>query len=424
MVGMMEWRAINKPEPPGERCAIRLALRLSNASVAHLKSGHFIVQAQERILYGQPAELAVVEEIARYGCERAFVVSTRSLGRLEDGPLRRIERALGQRHAGTFVAVRSHTPREDVIAGAKAARETGADVLVAVGGGSVIDATKIMQLCLWLQLETPAALEPYRHGAAPEVARKCCPPANAIRMISVSTTLSAAEFTSSAGLTDTTINAKQSVSHRLLVPRSAVLAPAATLDTPPWLLFCTGIRAVDHAVESYCSPKANPATENTSLLGLALLSQALPAIKANAHDLEARMNAQFGMWQAIAANAAGVPNGASHGIGYVLGATYNVAHGHTSCVMLPAVLQWNAAVNGERQRALAAAMGQPDREAGDLVKDLVRELDQPTCLRDVGIRREDLPAIAQRAVGYGPVKTNPRPVGTAEDVMEILEIAW
>jgi maleylacetate reductase len=212
--------------------------------------------------------------------------------------------------------------------------------------------------------------------------------------------------------------------HRLLVPQSAILDPRATLDTPPWLLFCTGIRAVDHAIESYCSSRANPATENTSLLGLRLLAQSLPTIKARPDDLEARMSAQFGMWQAIAANAAGIPNGASHGIGYVLGASYNVAHGHTSCVMLPAVLEWNAANNAERQRALSSAMGAPERKAAELVKELVQHLEQPTSLRDVGIKQEDLPTIASRALGYGPVRTNPRPVKSVADVMEILELAW
>jgi maleylacetate reductase len=396
----------------------------SSYRVNVLNSGHFIVQAHERILYGQPAAEALLEEVARYGSERVFIVSTRSLHSLEEGPLQRIERALGDRHVGTFGSVRSHSPREDVVAIAKAASDARADLLVAIGGGSVIDATKTAQLCLWLRLESPEALEPYRGGARPEVARKFSPPENAIRMVAISTTLSASEFTSSAGVTESSTNTKQSFSHRLFAPRSVILDPAATLDTPLWLLFCTGIRAVDHAIESYCSSRANPVTESTSLLGLTLLNQSLPAIKANPTGLDARQSAQFGMWQAIAANAAGVPNGASHGIGYVLGASYGVAHGHTSCVMLPAVLQWNAVVNHERQHALAIAMGAPDREASVLVKDLVQRLDQPTSLRDVGIKREDLETIANRSLGYGPVRTNPRSIRSVADVMEILELAW
>jgi maleylacetate reductase len=116
--------------------------------------------------------------------------------------------------------------------------------------------------------------------------------------------------------------------------------------------------------------------------------------------------------------------GASHGIGYALGASFGVAHGHTSCVMLPAVLRWNAAVNGERQRALAAAMGAPDAAAADLVRALVTTLDQPASLRAVGIKRENLDEIAARALSYPPVKMNPRPINSAADVKEILELAW
>lgn len=388
-----------------------------------LQSGSFIIQAQERIVFGQPAADAVVAETHRYDAQRAFVVSTRSLDRLQDGPLQRIVAALGSRHVGTYAAVRAHSPREDVIAAANAARDARADLLIAVGGGSVIDATKAVQVCLWLGLDTPESMEPYR-GGAPNIARKIEPPASPIRMIAVSTTLSASEFTSQAGVTDTRINAKQSFAHRLFAPRSVVLDPAATLDTPAWLLFCTGIRAVDHAVESYCSPLANPATEALSLQGLRLLYRSLPEIKANPRDLKPRLEAQFGMWQAIAAAAAGAGSGASHGIGYVLGGTFGVAHGHTSCVMLPAVLRWNAAVNAERQRALSEAMGSPRRPAADLVAELVTDLDQPGSLRAVHIKRERLNEIAERALTYGPVRMNPRPIKNPADVKEILKLAW
>jgi alcohol dehydrogenase class IV len=92
--------------------------------------------------------------------------------------------------------------------------------------------------------------------------------------------------------------------------------------------------------------------------------------------------------------------------------------------MLPAVLTWNAAVNGERQKALSEAMGAPGRPAGDLVRELVAGLDQPTTLRDVGISRENLDEIARRALSYRPVQINPRKITSEADVREILELAW
>jgi maleylacetate reductase len=92
--------------------------------------------------------------------------------------------------------------------------------------------------------------------------------------------------------------------------------------------------------------------------------------------------------------------------------------------MLPAVLQWNAVVNAERQKALSEAMGAPSRPASELIRELIAGLDQPTTLRQVGIKRDNLEEIARRALEYHPVKVNPRPIRTVQDLREILELAW
>jgi maleylacetate reductase len=395
-----------------------------NAFADVLRPGVFAIQAQERIIHGQPAGPAVRAEAERLGAKRVFVVSTRSLAELDDGPLQRVQRALSDRHVGTFAAVRAHSPREDVLVAALAARDAGADLLVGVGGGSAIDATKGALVCLWHGLDSVEALEPYRNGAAADIARPIAPPAGAVRMVAVSTTLSAPEFTSMAGITDAATGTKQMFVQRLMVPVSAVLDPAATLDTPDGLLYATAIRSVDHAVECWCSAMATPATEALSLQGLRLLARALPAIQADPADLRPRMEAQFGMWQAVAALAAGVQTGASHGIGYALGAGFGVPHGHTSCVMLPAVLRWNAPVNADRQQALSEAMGRPGRPAHELVAELIASLGLPGSLRAVGIREDQLDELATRALAFPPVKANPRPITSTADVRQILDLAW
>lgn len=389
-----------------------------------MQSGIFKIQAQERIIFGTPAAEAVIAEADFYGAERIFITSTRSLAAMTDGPLQTIERALAGRHVGTFSTIASHSPREDVVAAADAARAAGADLIVAVGGGSVVDATKVVQLCLWKSVATVDDLSTYAAGFDRLQPSQFDAPADGVRMIAVPTTLSAADFTSRAGITDTSTRTKLAFNHRLLVPRSVILDPAATLQTPEWLLFSTGIRAVDHAVESYCCPIANPATESLSLKGLALLSEGLSGIRANADDLNARMAAQFGMWHAIWPSTSGAYHGASHGIGYALGAGFGVPHGHTSCVMLPAVMQWNAAENAERQEALAAATGKPGEPAWQSIRHLIASLGMPCTLRDVGIKRENLPELAKRALDYQPVLLNPRTIRTESDVMEILEIAY
>jgi maleylacetate reductase len=388
-----------------------------------LPAGTFNIQAQEQVVFGQPADSAVVALAQQLGARRVFLTSSRSLARLSDGPLQQIARALGERHVGTMATIRAHSPREDVIDGARAARAAKADLLVAVGGGSVLDATKAMLMCLWMNLDSPESFEVYRNGTAPEIARKIVAPPDAIRMIAVSTTLSAADFTPNAGVTESVTHTKQSYSHRLMAPFAAVLDPAATLHTPPDLLFNTAIRSVDHAVESYCSPLANPATEPLSLQGLRLLYRALPAMQANPTALGPRLDAQFGMWQAIAGSVGGAKTGASHGIGYALGATFDIAHGHTSCILLPAVLQWNSAVNADRQRALSEAMGAPGTPAWELIRALVKQLNLPGTLRDVKIGPEHFEDLARRALVYVNLKDNPRQINRVEDVIEVLKLA-
>lgn len=378
------------------------------------------IPSQERIVFGEPAREAVVAEARRLGASRVFLTSSASLARLEDGPLQQVRAALGAQCVGVFGAMRAHSPREDVIAIARAAREAGADLLVAVGGGSVIDGTKAALACLWHGLDTPEAMAPFLaegRGVAPVVA-----PAKPVRMISVSTTLSAADFTSRAGVTDSATRAKQGFGHPLLVPQVAVLDPRATLDTPLRLLLSTGMRAVDHAIESHCSPRAHALTGVHALDGLRRLARALPEIARDPHAIEPRAQAQIGMWQAMWGSATGAGTGASHGIGYALGATFDIAHGDTSCVMLAPVLRYNEPVNADRQRALAEAMGAASAAEG--VAALVRALGLPGSLQALGLTRGDLDEVARRSLAYAPVRANPRPVRTEVDVREILELAW
>ena len=284
----------------------------------------------------------------------------------------------------------------------------------------MIDATKAVQFCIWMGLDEVQALEPYRwrDGGA---LRPIQPGAAPLRMVAVSTTLSAADFTPSAGVSDA--GHKQSYRHPLLAPRVAVLDPEATLHTPLPLLLATGMRAVDHAIESYCAPSAHALSEVHSLLGLALLAQALPAIQREPAAIAPRQQAQLGMWQAMLGSLSGAGTGASHGIGYALGATFDVAHGHTSCVMLPPVLAYNASVNGDRQAVLAQQMGRPGEPLSRVVAQFVRDLGLPGSLQDLRIGDEHLRDIAQRALAYEPVQRNPRPLKSADDVMEILRLA-
>jgi maleylacetate reductase len=379
----------------------------------------------ERVVYGKPAGAAVLAEAERLGVRRVFVTTSKSVA--QRALVADVVNALGERHVGTYAGITAHSPRPCVIEGARRASDAAADLIVAVGGGSVIDATKVMLIALWQNATKIEDLDAYRagrprEGAAPP-AEAISPPPNAVRMIAVPTTLSAAEFNAFAGITDLRYGIKESFGHRLIVPRVIVLDPAATLATPMDLILSTGLKAVDHAVERLCSQQAHPFAIGTATEALKLLAKALPAHKAQSDDMETRLDLQFGMWLSIGAGTSGVGVGASHGIGHVLGAACHVPHGHTSCVMLPSVLRWNLPANADRQKRVSEAFGRPNVPAADLVAELVKALGLPGRLADVGVGKDRFQEIAEKAMHDRAVLNNPRPIREPAQVVEILELA-
>jgi maleylacetate reductase len=129
------------------------------------------------------------------------------------------------------------------------------------------------------------------------------------------------------------------------------------------------------------------------------------------------------MWLAMSGASSGRGLGASHAIGHTLGGTYGVPHGLTSCVALPAVLKWNEGVAMDRQALVAALMGHPELSASDAVKTLATTLGLPTTLAAVGIRPDQFQAIAEHTLHDRGVRSNPRPIKGAADIVEILELA-
>lgn len=375
--------------------------------------------AQERVIHGKPAGEAVRAEIERLGVKRVLLLTTRSLtnGKL----IREVTSALGDRCVGKFDAIRAHSPREAVIAGAALAREVEADHLLSVGGGSVTDATKAMLLALWRgirDVDALSALAATRGGGHLPLLDS-----DRMRMTAVATTLSAAEFGSNAGITDVERQVKLHYTHPRMAPIAAILDPAATLETPMELLLSTGMRAMDHAVERWCSLRPHPLADGLALQAMGMLATHLPAIKARPDDLEPRLQCQIAAWLTQVSNAPGVPNGASHGIGYILGGYAGVPHGITSCISLAATLQWNEPVNAERQRVVAEKLGRPGARACDVMRDFVKSLSLPTRLADIGIDAARIPELARQYDGTGPISTNPRPVHGADDIEEILRLA-
>jgi maleylacetate reductase len=380
--------------------------------------GRVVFGAMDEVVFGRPAAAAVVEQMDRLGARRAFLMVSGTLNR-ETGEIEKIRNSLGARWAATFDAMPPHTPREAVIAAAEQARAANADLIVTVGGGSITDGAKAVQICLANDIRTVDDIDKVRanRGVVPPMA------APSVRQISVPTTIAGGEFSALAGVTNQRSKVKEMLRHDLVMPRAVILDPAVTLHTPEWLWLSTGIRAVDHCVEGLCSREAHPYADAQALKGLSMLAQSLPRVKADPHDLDARMNCQIGTWLSMGPLSSGVPMGASHGIGYVLGAEFGVPHGYTSCVMLPSVMRWNKPDNAERQAQVSAAMGKTGEDAGDVLDRFIRDLGLPRSLQDVRIGPEQFDRIAQQAMATPWVPRNPRKIDGPAQVREILVLA-
>jgi maleylacetate reductase len=376
----------------------------------------------DRIVHGQPAAEALAVEIARLEKSKVFLITNKSVA--GGSRVAAIVRELGGRYAGQFAGVTAHGPRQSVIDGADAARAVNADLLVAVGGGSVIDAAKVMQLCLKNSVCDAGSLSDF---VARERGDPSTRPADAdrwIRMIAIPTTLSAAEFTWFGGAFNPEHGVKESFSNAMMIPQVIIMDPQMTMETPLHLLLTTGLKAIDHAAERLASLNSNPYNDAVSSLALRLLSSGLRTAHRNPADSEARSQLQYGAFMSMCGAAAGVRAGLSHAIGHALGAHSGVPHGETSCVMLPAVMQWNQSFNADRQAIIAASLGHSTAAASAALADLVAELGLPRTLRDVGVSRTDFRTIAQKASADVLVKSNPRPVHAVSDIEDILELAW
>lgn len=386
-------------------------------------AGVYEYLAQDRVIFGKPAAEAVLETAVRMGSQRVLIVSSATLSR-RTNEIEKIKLSLGTRFVGLFDECVEHVPRESVLALASIARQLKPDLIVTIGGGTAVDTVKVALVALAEDIQTVDEFDAYRIRVEADGTRVVpvvkAPP---VRQIIVPTTLSGAEFSNLGGCTDHARQVKDLYTGRLIGGQVVILDPAITLHTPNWLWVSTGIRAVDHAVETICSRQPQPLTDATCLHGLSLIHRALLVTQEQPTDLDARLDAQVAVW--LASTGLGrVEWGASHGIGHQLGAVANVPHGHCSCVMLPSVLIWNRSVNAPRQELVAKALGRTDGDAAQAVSDLISALGQPTRLRDVGVQREHFDAIARGAMQNMMVRSNPRPIEVESDIREILELAW
>jgi maleylacetate reductase len=320
-----------------------------------------------RVLQGPGALRELPAEVARAEMSKIVLVTSATLAR-SSSLVRTAEELLESRHQATFAGIREHTPENAVSQLAELLEQTGADGVVSLGGGSVIDGCK-------------AAI----HSRGPEL----------VQHLAIPTTLSGAEFTSSAGVTDDSTRRKRGLSDPAAAPQRVVLDPQVTLPTPLRLWLSTGIRALDHAVETVWSPERDPLTGVLALEAIRRLRQSLPGTQRDPEDVPMRERAQIAAWWA-ALGLAGNTMGPSHHLGRLLGATFGIGHGITSCVFLPATIDHMAESNPSLVVPLQEVfeVGRPEL-VGTACRQFITSLGLPTSLDGAGLAPEDLPRFVE-----------------------------
>lgn len=367
----------------------------------------------DRVIWDTQATDAILNEVERLNVNKVYIVASSTLSKKTD-EISKIKNILGNKFVGLFDSCIQHSPLENVIDCVKSVQEKNPDIIITVGGGTPIDTVKVVQLCHSLEINTVADLK--------KISNKHQNKASKIRQIAVPTTLSGGEYSIIGGAMDTKTQLKERYTGSDICPQVVILDPSLTLHTPDWLWLSTAIRSVDHAVEGLCSSSTNPLMPPMALNSLQLFARSLRETFKDREDIFSRSLSQKAVWM-IAKNLGNTSMGASHGIGYLLGSIGSVPHGHTSCVMLPAVLKWNESFNKEKQKWISNALGRPKLSAAEAVGELVSDLGLPTTLGEVGIKDDQWDKIADYGLKHPTVLSNPRPITKKDDIIEILKLA-
>jgi maleylacetate reductase len=370
--------------------------------------------ANPRTIHWGPGTLP--ERLAQeLGARTACVITTRSVA--ANAALGgRLKTLLGSRLVGEFACIGQHAPAADVAAAVSAATTAKPDVLISFGGGSPIDAAKSVAFALatGLDLNDPHAAERARgFSVAAE---------DLLPHLAIPTTLSAAELSGLAGFTTADEHEKVGLRSEALIPRVVFFDAELALETPLDLWLSTGIRAVDHAVETLLASGSHPFPDTLALEALRRLQASLLATYADAFDVSARTESQLGAWFSFTLPGPAAA-GLSHTLGKRIGSRHAIPHGVSSCLVLPHVMRYLAPRTAPAQARIAAALGVDVREmpveqsaacAADAVADLIRRLGLPTHLSEYGLSEADLDSAAR------PVATDALPL---EDLVGIYRAA-
>ncbi|KZT52331.1 Dehydroquinate synthase-like protein [Calocera cornea HHB12733] len=386
-------------------------------------TGIYVTSPLAAVYYGASSlTRAIPESLARFGTKRAFIVTGNSISK---GPLLgKVKELLGDTYVGVNTGIGQHAPIAGIQKAAEDVLAAQADTLIALGGGSPIDASK--------------AIKYFQHQAHPTLPW--------LNILVIPTTLSNADTTQNAGYTNSEGH-KVAVSAPELCPQVIVYDALMSLETPHRLWLSSGMRSVDHAVETLYRRDVPPPVLATALQALPMLFRYLIESHDDPASIPAREQLQIACWLSLYPNPRPGSVGLSHGLGHALGATYAIPHGITSCLTLAASCAQVARFTQPEFQALlsealkrvessvpnlparstrfdAASDAQLPQGAQDGVKlagyidALVQRLGLASTLREYGLQEKDFESIVVN--GHGDVN----PDVPKEEVLGIVRSIW
>jgi aldehyde dehydrogenase (NAD+) len=387
--------------------------------MAYERDLEFIYSNPTKITYRERGVEDAGVEVGELGCSRAFLVT--DTGVVEAGLVEGVQKALGNKLVGTFDKCCQDSGYHIVEEAAEAAREKGADCLVSVGGGSVMDTAKAMSQIV----KSGGKLADYEGAqilSEPQTPHVAIP----------TTAGTGAEVTNIAVIKDWDRHLKQFFVSPFIAPNTAILDPSLTAGLPAMLTAITGMDALTHAFEGMVDTPAEPIVDALCLHAIRLIMKNLPICVENGDDMLARGQ------QMLAATTAGIgfsnsQAGLAHAVAHTVGSLFGVPHGLGNSIMLPHVMRFNLEEAADKFRLIAEAMGidtrgMSDTEAGEAaavaVSELTKGMGVPQKFTEAQVPEDALEQVAEQAMSDGAIVYNARMVMDSSEVMELLKKAW
>jgi len=383
--------------------------------------------APTRVVVGRGLIEGLGFEFSKEGAKRVLVITDEVIR--GTGLIDKVQAGVtdgGLEVAGVFDGVPQDSDSAAVKGAAEAAHGHGADAILAVGGGSVMDTAKAANV-IFTHGGEPRDWEGYFGlprdddglGRPQELAPLACLP---------TTAGTGSEVSFAAVIKDRDEHIKFQIADVPMYPRVAVLDPESTRTLPPSLAAATGMDAMTHAIEGHVSSEWNPHASAYALQALRLIRDNLEQAVAHPEDDDARGNMLIASNLAIQPTSSGAI-GIAHSLSHPCGAHYDVPHGVANAINLPWVIEYNAAGGepiADRYREIneifGLEVGGPGEQVGhalaEHVRGVVKELGLPTRLSEVGVPEDAIPQLVEGAEGDGCTLVNPREP-TPEDFAEL-----